>query len=113
MQENEGRPRRKGAKKQRQPSRTQENKVRLRGGKQENERRPRRKGAKDQRVVDGGSAKERKTAAHKGAKGKKAVEEGAQGYNTRNTILKYDSKPTARIMRKRIFTDLMTGRSHH
>jgi len=29
---------------------------------------------------------------------------------TGNTILKYDSKPTARIMRKRIFTDLMTGK---
>ena len=29
---------------------------------------------------------------------------------TRNTILTYDSKPTARIMRKRIFTDLMIGK---
>ena len=29
---------------------------------------------------------------------------------TENTIWCYDSKPTARIMRKRIFTDIMTGK---
>jgi Ulp1 family protease len=34
----------------------------------------------------------------------------AQSVITRNTTLKYDTKPTARIMRKRIFTDLLAGK---
>jgi hypothetical protein len=34
----------------------------------------------------------------------------AQSDITRNTTLKYDTKPTARIMRKRIFTDLQAGK---
>jgi Ulp1 family protease len=34
----------------------------------------------------------------------------AQVIITRNTTLKYDTKPTARVMRKRIFTDLLAGK---